>query len=54
MVATGKHTVLMIGEAACHCGQPSTRIVRCPKCKTVIARCSLHGEDILRQRAAHC
>jgi len=45
---------IVVAVVKCHCGQPGSRKMACRKCKTIIARCGTHGNDILKEALEHC
>lgn len=53
-----EHLVLLAGRAEalnlrCHCGVVASRFARC-RCGAVVARCGSHGDNMQRERIAHC
>lgn len=36
------------------CHELASRLIKCLRCKAVIARCSVHGQDMMAERKKHC
>lgn len=52
-VASNDHLALA-PKHKCHCGEPASCLRRCRTCKTVVARCGGHMQDIARETLEHC
>jgi hypothetical protein len=49
------HIVLAPGKGLkCHCGQPASRFVLCPRCREIVASCGCHGMTADQDRDNHC
>lgn len=51
------HLLLQLGKHACgtaKCPERASRLIRCPTCKAVIARCGTHAANMMREREQHC
>lgn len=49
-----EHLSLQTGKHKCPCGQKASRLMRCAKCREVIARCGGCGQDMAQIQREHC